>query len=469
MNYLRIAIIILFIIGAILLFWNYTIRLKKDYLRRIIERILLEARNTLPADVPYSSETVLQTAALAAKLPAKELSRLAGILRQRDTAGLVRFFEKSKHKDLAQRLKSLCGKIKKTFPYQNKKAQQAAALVREAKENLKEGDLLSASENSSRAAKIFNRLNYVYEEADAYLLMGTIYRISAVFDVADFMLQTAAKIFHYLGAQNKEAESLGTLGMLMTTQKRFEEALAYFEKAEKVYAGCGCQTGCAEIANQRALCLLLDGRVAEAKKQADRAFKEHSRLGNIQGQAFSLEISAYAERADGQRGNARKKAQKAALLYQSIRNLPAYLEMRFVQAEALFADEKYAAAEKILRLIIEEDKQQRSCFQVANSYNLLGLIYLLQKDLSRARTLFTQSLNCELRNERTLGALIDYANMAAVETQSGNRAQAQKYLRLAVDYARELEEKELLAILEKKLIQSKGSLTQPETRRQPQN
>lgn len=465
MNYLRFILIILFIISAVGVFWNYAKRLKKDYLRRIIERILLETRSSLPADVPYSSETAIQTAAAAAKLPKADLKRLTAVLKKRDGGALIRFWEKQNNKNLAQNLKSLCGKIKKRIPYQNKKAQQAAVLLQEARENLNEGDLLSASEKSSRAAKIFNKLNYVYEEAEAYLLMGTIYRVSAVFDVADFMLRTAAKVFHYLGARNKEAESLGTLGMLMTTQKRFDEARADFEKAESLFAECGQEAGRAEIVNQRALGFLLEEKIPEAVKEAGRALKEHTRLGNLPGQALSLEIGAYADRAQHRRPAAAKKAKKAALLYQKTGNRPAYLEMRFLQAETLFAEEKYAAAEKILREIIEEDKKRRSCFQVANSYNLLGLIYLLQKDLGRARALFSQSLNCELRSERTLGALIDYANMANLETQTGNAAQAQKYLRLAIDYARELEEKELLEILENRLIQNEAASSRRETRR----
>ncbi len=457
MNYLRFIFIVLFIISAVWLFWNHTKRLKKDCLRRIIERLLLETRSSLPTDIPYSSETAIQAAADTIKLSKKELSLMAGILKKRDSSALIRFWEKQNHKNLAQSLKSLCGKIKKSVPYQNKNARQAAVLLQEARENLKEGDLLSASEKSSRAAKIFNKLNYVYEEAEAYLLMGTIYRVSAVFDVADFMLQTAAKIFHYLGAPNKEAESLGTLGMLMTTQKRFNEAHARFEKADKLYAECRQDVGRAEITNQRALSLLLEEKTSDAMAEADRALKEHIRLNNLPGQALSLEIGAYADRAQNRRSAAAKKAKKAAQLYQKTANLPAFLEMRFLQAEASFAEGKYAPAEKILREIIEEDKKQRTCFQVANSYNLLGLIYLLQKDFGRARALFSQSLNCELRNERTLGALIDYANLARLETQNGDSAQAQKYLRLAIDYARELEEKELLEILENRLIQNEAA------------
>ncbi len=456
MNYLHLIFILLFSVSAIFLFWSYANCLKKDYLRRIIERSLLEKRNCLPSDLLYSSETALLTAEKLAFLPSQKLKQITPYLKNRNIDALIRFFEKNKFSEIAQRLKSACGKIKKHFPYKNKKAQHASLLLKEAKENLAEGDLLSASEKSSLAAKIFNKLNYIYEEAESYLLMGTIYRVSAVFDVADFMLRTSAKLFHYLGAINKEAEAIGTFGMLMTTQKRFEEALSYFEKAEKLYRECNQISGCAEIINQQALCLLLANNIALAQKKACQALKKHSQINNLQGQAFSLEIYAYIYRIKENWKIVFKKAHEAALLYQKI-NFPAYLEMCLLQAEALFAIKKYPEAEKLLRQIIEDDKKQRSCFQVANSYNLLGLIYLLQKDLKRARTLFSQSLNMEIRNDRTLGALIDYANMANIEAQSGNLSLAQKYLTLAIEQARELEEEELIKILEKKLNQNKAT------------
>lgn len=454
MNYLRFTLVLLFIIGAAALVWNYTKRLKKDYLRRIIEKLILQVRNQASGNPPYSSETVIKTAAWAAALPIRRQNEFIRTVMGKNITPVISFLNKNNRKDLAQELKSITGRSRKKILYGNEKAQLAARLLHEARENLAEGDLLTASEKTSQAAKIFNKLNYIFEEAEAYLQMGTIYRVSAVYDVADFMLRTARKIFAYLGARPKEAEALGTLGMLMTAQKRFDEAFAFFEQAEILCAENGQVTGQAEIINQKALSHLLQGNLKKAKKESTRAFKEHAGQDNVQGQAFSLEISAYISRAENNFNAVYKTAGRAARLHKDCGNRPAHLDMLFLRAEALFENGDYTKAEKILRGLIKEDQKCRSCFQVANSYNLLGLIYLMQHDLARAKTLFAQSLNCEIKNERTLGALIDYANMANVESKSGNAGQACKYLNLAIDFARNLEEDELLEILESRLTQN---------------
>lgn len=454
MNYLRFILILFFIIGAAGLVWNYTKRLKKDYMRRIIEKNILRARNAIPGNPPYSSEAVIQAAAWATALPVRRQNEFIRILMQKSTSAVISFLKQNHRQDLALAFKSMTGRRVQKVLYDGEQAKKADMLLKEARENLSEGDLLSASEKTSQAAKIFNKLNYIFEEAEAYLQMGTIYRVSAVFDVADFMLRTACKIFAYLGAQTKEAEALGTLGMLMTTQKRFDEAFAFFEQAESFYSDNKQDTGRAEIINQKALTHLLQGNLKKAAKESALALQEHTRLENIQGQAFSLEISAYVRRAENKSSAVYKTAGKAARLYKESGNLPARLEMQFLCAESLFEKGAYGRAEKILRSLIEEDQRHPSCFQVANSYNLLGLIYLLQRDLPRAKTLFSQSLNCEIKNERSLGALIDYANMAHIESKSGNAGQACKYLNLAISYARDLEENELLEILEKRLIQN---------------
>ncbi len=451
MHYLHFILLLSFIIGSTILVWNYTKRLKRDYLRRIIEKNTLDARNNLPSDTPYSSETIIQVADWVVSLPSHKQNEFISILQQKKIAPVVTFLNQNKSKDLAHALRKIIGKNQKNITYQNEKANKAAILMNEAKENLAEGDLLSASEKTSQAAKIFNKLNYIFEEAEAYLQMGTIYRVSAVYDVADFMLRTARKIFAYIGACPKEAEAVGTLGMLMVAQKRFDEAFAFFEEAEKICFENKQNVAQAEIINQKSLSYLLSGDLKKAKKENARALKKHSEQKNFQGQAFSLEISAYINRAEKKFNSVYAIAGKAAQLHKKCNNIPAHLEMLFLRAEALFERGNYAKSEKILRDLIEDDKKHSSCFQIANTYSLLGLIYLLQHDFARAKTLFSQSLSHEIKNERPLGALIDYANIANIEKKVGNAEQARKYFNLAIDVARNIEENELLEILEKRL------------------
>ena len=89
-----------------------------------------------------------------------------------------------------QKFKLALSSISQNTPYST-----AKKFYWEAYNYLQEGDLLSASENLSKAVKIFHKNAYFYEEAEAHLLMGTIYRICAVEDVSLFMFKTAQKIF----------------------------------------------------------------------------------------------------------------------------------------------------------------------------------------------------------------------------------------------------------------------------------
>ena len=59
---------------------------------------------------------------------------------------------------------------------------------------LQEGDMLSASEQASLALKLFKHQHFLFEEAQTYLLLAEIYRISCVNDIAQTMIESALKI-----------------------------------------------------------------------------------------------------------------------------------------------------------------------------------------------------------------------------------------------------------------------------------
>lgn len=456
MQYLYFGFILIFIFSALWIVWSYNRRLKRDFLKRCLEKAVMKQRNKLPADTPYSSEVILKIVRWLAKQKPYKIKIFYEALQ--DT-NFKKFMDMLKHTGqigLAKKLSVLLGENKRANLYEGAKALHAAVLLKEAKARLKEADFLGASEKSSAAAKLFEQLRFGYEEAEAYFVLGTVYRVSAVFDVADMMLKTAQKIFHHLNAKVREAECLGNLGMLMTAQNRFEEAYVFFEKAAAKYEKNNNIIGKAEVENQAALTLLLEGEYQEALQKATEVFKTHQLFGNLQGMAFSQEIICYLHRAQNQWAKAKLFAEKAAKLHKICDNTASFLEMRFVAAEALFESNQPQKSEKILREIIAHNGKNPSCFQVANSYNLLGLIYMNQQDFKRAETLFQQSLACEIQNDRSLGALIDYANIAQAFNRRGNLQQEQKYLKMALDYAQDLQEKELSALLEKRLIQTQA-------------
>jgi tetratricopeptide (TPR) repeat protein len=96
-------------------------------------------------------------------------------------------------------------------------------------------------------------------------------------------------------------------------------------------------------------------------------------------------------------------------------------------------------AETCLRKIIDQEKSHKSCFHIANAYTLLGLLLLKKNDVKGAKTVFSQSLNLELYNERNIGVAIDYTNLAIVEQKSGNIEKAKDNINIALEYAKDVD------------------------------
>ena len=142
---------------------------------------------------------------------------------------------------------------------------------------------------------------------------------------------------------------------------------------------------------------------------------------------------------------------EAKNLYRQSNNFSACFEMMYLMALALFEQRKLAEAEKVLREIVSLSKKHNSNFHTANAYNLLGLIYLQKQDLRRAKGLFQQSLDLEQVNNRLGGIATDYVNIGTVELTRGNREQAHKTLKTALEYAEASEDEELIALLRKRV------------------
>ena len=316
---------------------------------------------------------------------------------------------------------------------------------------LREGDLLTASEKASQALSLLRREGAAYEAAKAYFLLGTIYRISAVSDVAQLMLTEAADIFLLIGADKDAAETIGSRGMLMAAENRREEAAADFEKASELFRRCACANGEADIINQQALTALMYGDSAKADRLARQAQTLQKAAGKTDGRGLSAEIISRAATEKKDWETAIKYAVSAQQDYQTAGNHPGFLEALLLQARAYLETGNDEQAEKLLRRLIEKAQNRSSCFHVANAYNLLGIMYLKQGDLQRAKGLFQQSLNCESSNNRTDGMAIDYANLALIEYRLGQREQGDKTVSTALEYARAFGETELSQLLEKQL------------------
>lgn len=342
------------------------------------------------------------------------------------------------------------------------KPDKAPAYVRgvywfyQSREAAQNGDMLTATQSCGKAVYLFNRCRAYPEEAQAYLWQGTLYRICFVEDVAQFMLETAGKIFAMTGYKAGEAEAAANLGMLMTAQERFEEAEAFFDKARQFARLSGRKNIEAEIINQAALMKIVSGHYTAAEKYLRQAAQIHREEQDDNGLAFSYELRAnlYLKLKDFDKTY--RFAQKAAKLYAPGANRSAYLESLYLQAQACFAKQQTKEAERLLRQIINQGRQNAGNFHIANAFSLLGLIYLQQGEFFRAKGLFQQSLEQEQKNDRCSGIAADYANIALIELRSGHKSEALKNMRAAAEYAEAAGDEPLSAWL-------KGEMTKLES------
>ena len=300
-----------------------------------------------------------------------------------------------------------------------------------------ETDLETASAEAGRALKIFQKKEMLFEEGLTYFVLGSVYRVSGVFDTADFMLRSALKIFKFLKAHKYEAETLGTLGQLMAAQSRFEEACFFIDAAGDIFESMSDNENNCFIIDQKAMIELLRGNFKSAFGLAYQASKKHI---SAAGKGLSLEIMARSSFGENNWSKTSKLAQSAIQNYQTEKNYASLFECIYLMAEAEIRLGNQNKAETLLRKLISRAKRHKSCFHIANAYTLLGTILLQRKELSQAKAIFNQALKYEFADNRTSGIAIDYANLAMVEKQRGNRQDFTKNLEAALNYAKEADE-----------------------------
>lgn len=312
---------------------------------------------------------------------------------------------------------------------------------------LYDGDMLSASQRASAASEYFRKRKYSYEGFMCYLLLGEIYRLSCVNDVAQTMIEAALKINKEQKMPQFYAKSSAALGMLMLFENRYEEAE---DKLNSALETAQSENLKADIRNQKALLYIAQNKTKEAQKELSMALDTFERLKNNHGKAFALQLQAQLYFNKKQYNKVLKSVTEASLLYEKNHNISALMECQYLSADILFRQEKFKKAENLLRHIIASGKKQKHNFHIANAYSLLGLIYLQQKDLQRAKVLLQQSLHLEQRNRRCEGLVSDYTNLAVIDVLSGNRDAAADNMKIALEYAEQTGNEELLALIKKK-------------------
>lgn len=394
------------------------------------------------------------------------------------------------------------------FPLPVPSALKADFLLLSALGELYQTDMYSASAHCSRALRLYQKNGFAWEEAECYMALAQIYRISGVFDVAFTMLREAKKIWQELGIRAKQAETEAYFGLAEIGRENYAAAEEYLAAAARICAEHNLfQTG-ADIKNWLGLAAYLqheDDRAAEAfaavacpdapsaplpangsPQTTDSAVPVTAALSAAsaapvtnpaaatapsatpaaaispstvpssaaatpQARAFAAEMLARINLRRGQYSHALNCAGEALALHRLDNHRPGIFENLYLKAEILYASDDYEQSAEILTALIKEKTPAFTTFYPANAYTLLGLINLRQDRLNAARTLFKQAVDLENSQNRIKGAAIDYNNLAELALREGCREEARTYLQQALSYAEMLEDEELKNYLKAKL------------------
>lgn len=314
--------------------------------------------------------------------------------------------------------------------------------------NLYQTDMLTASKYASQALKIYQKSDCMYEEGECYLLLAQIYRISGVCDVAFSMLKEAEKIFEELKLCAKVAETKAYFGLTELRRENFKVADEYLESAANLCLEHNLNNTLADIKNWQGLSLYLNGEI----KKAQELFCEAESLTNhLPTLGFAEEMLARIAFGKHHFKKAMIYARKAAVTAQRQNHRAGIFESLYLQAEIFYMQKDYVQSRKILTQIIKEKAPPSAIYYPANAYTLLGLVEFMENNFEVARTLFKQALDLEHAQNRLKGAAYDYNNLAELSKRTGNIPEANKYLKLALNYAEKIDDKELSDYLKSKL------------------
>ena len=315
--------------------------------------------------------------------------------------------------------------------------------------NLHQTDMMSASKDCSKALKLFKKLHFTYEEAECYLALSQTYRISGIYDVAYTMLKEAKKIFSILKIDAKIAEATAYMGLIELGRENYTPATEYLQEALKICQDTNKTKTLNDIKNWQGLVLFLEKDYKKSKKYYTEI--EKSPEASLQSQGFAQEMLTRISLKNNQLKSALSYANKAIKTYQQTNHAVGIFENLYLKAEILYQKEDYKQSKEILTALIKQKNPHSTTYYPANAYTLLGLINLAENNINLATTLFKQALDLEHSQDRLKGAIVDYNNLAEISKLKGDKDEENKYLNLALNYAKDIKDQELINYLEKKL------------------
>ncbi|MCM1323778.1 MAG: hypothetical protein NC218_06415 [Acetobacter sp.] len=334
------------------------------------------------------------------------------------------------------------------LPSFTKKHERAQYYYFSALNELYETDMDKASKLCSKALKIYQKLGFMYEEAECYLLLSQIYRITGIFDIAETMLKEADKRFRKLKINAKKAECMAYFGLISFGREQYNFAIQYLSGAVAIAKQHKLTRSYADINNWLGLAFYMIQKRGKAERSFLIALKKAQ---TKECTAYAAEMLSRIRYQNRDYKNALKYVDTALSVSDFQVNPAGFLENLYIKAEIFFAQQNYTQSKKILTHIIRKKLPPATSFYPANAYTLLGIINLKENNLNTAKNLFKQAVDLEHSKNRLKGAAIDYNNLAEIARQQGYTAEAENYLRQALSYATKINDNELENYLKTKL------------------
>lgn len=334
------------------------------------------------------------------------------------------------------------------LPFYTSKAQKALYYYLLAQHELYMTDMKTASEQCSKALRIYERLGFTYEQGKCYFLLAQIYRIAGITDIAYTMLREAQKIYKTLDIKAKLTEIEAYFGLIELGLEHYDIAIEYLTKASKMSVQFKFDNTSADINNWLGLVFFLNNQVKKAENHLKKAYKQTQ---TKEGKIYASEMLARLYFKNKNYAEAEKYIKKALLLAEDLKSYAHIFEITYLKAELHYAQEQYDICAKLLTRLIQQKTPASTTYYPANAYTLLGLVKLKANDLETAQTLFKQAVDLERSRNRLKGVAIDYNNLAELAHLKGQREEEYKYLNQALEYAKSIEDKELSEYLRAKL------------------
>jgi len=227
-------------------------------------------------------------------------------------------------------------------------------------------DLQNASKLLLKTVQKLRKLKLYNELAYAYYMLGEIYRVAGLHDIAEMMLTSSLQIYKNTNHKYGQTFITAIKGLNCIDAKRFEDAQNYLNQALKIYTKNKDKQHEAEILNQMAILLNTKGTFQEAYINANKALKKHKFCNNISGLALSYQQMAISAYNMENFKTAEKYAEMAKKNYQLHQNHAALTESLELLTRICIKKKNLKKAKKYLNALKYRKKRYHQYFSLEN-------------------------------------------------------------------------------------------------------